>query len=505
MKKLSQRAKRGLAGWATAGGVAALLGVALGPVESQVPNPDAVPPAVPQPAITPVPVPPLSESQTKDLRQMLEGAAAHGLTADPTEGAVQSVSLDGNDPALVAAALDYARALHNGRLSNADYLPAWGLRPSTYDPRPGFIAAVQQDRLASWIAALPPPYAGYDALRRGLTAYRKIEADGGWQAIAAGPDMGLGSTGPRVLALRKRLSVEDGEKAGTSERYDVALGERVRRAQKRYGLEPTGTVGAQTLAALNVPASQRVRQIVANMERWRWLPATLPADRIQVNIAAAVLTMFEGDSPVVSMRAVTGRPGDETPMLQSQIHSIVINPPWNVPQSIAKKELMPKGTAYLKRAGFKIIPLDGGGTRLQQKPGEGNSLGRIKFDFDNPYGVYLHDTSSRATFSRYARMVSHGCVRLERPVDLADLVLKGSDKWQGGAVQAAIDKGDTVRVRLPKPVSVYLLYWTAFANANGQVSFRADPYGWDDMLAGKVAARAKRSPVVTASAAGVAQ
>ncbi|MET0271177.1 MAG: L,D-transpeptidase family protein, partial [Sphingomonas sp.] len=432
MKTNSHRATRGRFGWAAAlaGGAATMLAIAATPVASQVADPDAVPPPVIQPALTRVPMPPLSEAQAKQLRQMLEGASAHGLSADAGRAPVQPVGLGAGDPALVDAVMDYARALHAGRLANADYLPAWGLRPAAYDPRPGFIAAVEKDRVASWIAALPPPYAGYDALRRGLTAYRKIETDGGWPTIPAGPDMGLGATGPRVVALRKRLAAEDGESAGASEKYDVALGERVRRAQKRYGLEPTGMLGPQTLAALNVPVAQRVRQIVANMERWRWLPAELPADRIQVNIAAAVLTMFKGDAPVTSMRAVTGRPGDETPMLQSQIHSIVINPPWNVPQSIAKKELLPKGAKYLARNGFKTIPLDGGGSRLQQKPGEGNSLGRIKFDFDNPYGVYLHDTSSRGAFSRYARLVSHGCVRLERPVDLAELVMRGDDKWQ---------------------------------------------------------------------------
>ena len=475
------------------------------PLAAQVPVPAASMPVTADPAPPPpprLPAPKLTGSQAKQLRQMLDGASANGLTGDVPAGAIHAVSSDTSDTDLMTAAMDYARALHVGRLTGTDFLPAWGLRPAAYDPWPGFVAAVQQDRLANWINALQPPYAGYDALRRGLTTYRGIEANGGWRTIADGPDIGPGSSGARVAALRSRLAVEDGDSAGKSDTFDKDLAERIRRAQKRYGLEPTGIAGKQTIAALNVPAGQRVRQIMANMERWRWLPADLPADRIQVNIAAAVLTVFKGDAPVTSMRAVTGRPGDETPMLQSLIHSVVINPPWNVPQSIAKKELLPKGPAYLKRAGFKVIPLDGGGSRLQQKPGEGNSLGRLKFDFDNPYGVYLHDTSSRAKFDSYARMVSHGCVRLQHPVDLAELVLKDDAKWQGDAVQTAIDAGTTVRARLPKPISVYLLYWTAFASAGGQVSFRADPYGWDEMLASRIAANARRAPIVTASTAG---
>jgi murein L,D-transpeptidase YcbB/YkuD len=495
-----------LAGVAFAGVVA--IGLPAAPVESQVPASSMPTVRVPidpvAPAAAPVlAAPTLSESQAKLLRGMLESAAANGLEGDVGRTDATKVSYEAGDPALVNAAIDYARALHAGRLGASDYLPEWGLRPAAFDPWPGFVAAVTQDRLASWIADLPPPYIGYDALRRGLTTYRKIDEKGGWKAIADGPDIGPGSTGPRVVALRERLAVEDRDgEIGHSATFDTALAERVRKAQKRYGIEPTGIAGKQTIAALNVPADQRVRQIMANMERWRWLPADLPADRIQVNIAAAVLTMFQDDKPVTSMRAVTGRPGDETPMLKSMIHSIVINPPWNVPQSIAKKELLPKGSAYLARNGFRTIALADGGSRLQQKPGEGNSLGRIKFDFDNSYGVYLHDTSSRATFSRYARMVSHGCVRLERPVDLAKLVLTGDDKWQGSAVETAIDAGDTVRARLPKPIAVYLLYWTAFASPTGQMSFRADPYGWDETLASRIAARAQRSPLVTASSAG---
>ena len=280
--------------------------------------------------------------------------------------------------------------------------------------------------------------------------------------------------------------------------FDGDLLEAVRRAQRRYGLNPTGIVSTQTLAALNVPVDTRVRQIVANMERWRWLPPKLARNRIQVNIAAAVLTVFEGDAPVTSMRAVTGRPGDETPMLQSTITSIVLNPPWNVPTSIATKELWPKEKArpgYLKRNSFKIITLADGGTRLQQQAGTKSALGRYKFDFDNPYSVYLHDTPTQATFSLYSRLSSHGCVRLEKPAELAELLLKDAPEWSPDAIKAAIAKGDTVRARLQTPVAVYLLYWTAFANANGQISFRSDPYSWDSGLMDKLEGRSRKALV----------
>jgi murein L,D-transpeptidase YcbB/YkuD len=190
----------------------------------------------------------------------------------------------------------------------------------------------------------------------------------------------------------------------------------------------------------------------------------------------------------MSMRAVTGRPGDETPMLSSTINSIVINPPWNVPTSIATNELWPKekkSPGYLKRNGFKVID----GTRLQQAAGDQSALGRFKFDFNNSYAVYLHDTPSRAKFASFSRLASHGCVRLEKPAELAELLLKANGDWPAEAIAAQVEKGKTLRVSLTNPVEVYLLYWTAFASTSGQMNFRADPYGWDKTLAAKIEAR----------------
>ncbi|WP_373276447.1 L,D-transpeptidase family protein [Sphingomonas kyungheensis] len=467
------------------------------PAAAQLAPPVAVPvPAQTAPATVPmapaVPLPTLTEAQATQLAALLgKDTMAQGLALTPPPAATAEAR-----DALVREALDHARAVHAGRLDESDFQRDWGLRPPVYDPLPGFADAVKRDRIAAWFAALPPPYAGYDGLKQGLDRYRGIAASGGWPMLAAGPDLGFGATGARVVALRERLAVEDKDVATTGTTFDAPLVEAVRRAQRRYGLNPTGTVSTQTLAALNVPTAARVRQIMANMERWRWLPQDLPKDRIQVNIAAAVLTVFDGDAPVMSMRAVTGRPGDETPMLSSTIHSIVINPPWNVPTSIATKELWPKqkrDPGYFKRNGFRVID----GTRLQQVAGDQSALGRFKFDFDNAFSVYLHDTPSRAKFASFSRLASHGCVRLEKPADLAQLLLKGDPTWTPEAIDAAVAKGDTVRARLTKPVSVYLLYWTAFASGSGQMNFRDDPYGWDGTLAAKIEARSARQALAS--------
>jgi murein L,D-transpeptidase YcbB/YkuD len=469
------------------------------PVQDAATMQDAAPvPALPLPVIQvpmpqPVVLPRLTAAQAASLADLIgRDAVAQGLS-----DAAPPVPTD-ND-ALVRAALDHAQAVHAGRRAEEDFQRDWAMRPAPYDPLPTFREAVERDRLSAWIASLPPPYAGYDTLVAGLARYRTIAAGGGWASLAAGPDLAFGAGGPRVAALRRRLAVEDGQIKESGDRFDAPLVEAVRRAQRRYGLNPTGTVGAQTLAALNVPVDARVRQIKANMERWRWLPAELAKNRVQVNIAAAVLTLFDGDAPVMSMKAVTGRPGDETPMLTSQIHSIVLNPPWNVPASIANRELWPKEKAspgYLARNGFRVIDTGDGGRRLQQSS-ERSALGRYKFDFANPFAVYLHDTPAQAGFARFDRLASHGCVRLEKPADLARQLLATTPEWPAQTIDATVAAGKTVRAKLAQPVAVYLLYWTAFASPSGQVSFRDDPYRWDGTLASRIAARSARQTLAS--------
>ena len=209
----------------------------------------------------------------------------------------------------------------------------------------------------------------------------------------------------------------------------------------------------------------------------------------------ALVTLFRDDRPVLSMRAVSGKPGDETPMLMSSIHSVVINPPWNVPSRIAREELWPKERAnpgYLARNGYRVIPVEGGQPRLQQASGDESALGRFKFDFDNPFTVYLHDTPAKAGFDRFSRQESHGCVRLEKPRELAEALLGTDPKWTPEAIDEALGDGSkTQRVRLSEHVPVFILYWTAFAGADGQMHFRSDPYNWDRELLQRVGVLAK--------------
>ena len=461
----------------------ALLALSSAPTFAQTPEvvPPAPPPAPAIVATVPVPLPTLSPAQAATLTAWLNAGASQGL------GAASSTAPSLEGDALVRAVLDRARALHSGRIETADFLEVWALRPAAYDPLPAFAQAVASDRLSQWANALTPPYAGYEALRKGLATYEAIKAAGGWPVLTAKSATDL---------VRARLMLED-KSITTTEKLTGAI----QRAQRRYGLNPTGALDTRTQAALNVPVADRIGSIMANMERWRWLPKDLPVNRVQVNIAAAVLTVFEGDAPVASMRAVTGSPGgNETPMLQSSIHSIVLNPPWNVPSSIAKRELWPKGRATLLAQGYKIVGTPETGERIVQPAGPTSALGRLKFDFDNPFAVYLHDTPLRTKFASFDRLASHGCVRLEKPLPLAMLMLQKDPVWAGSAVQTALDTGKTQRVQLSQKVTVYLLYWTAYASANGTMNFRDDPYKWDKLLAGKIDAASRRvAAIVTAS------
>ena len=387
--------------------------------------------------------------------------------------------------------LRYARQVHSGRLEASDFDDEWALRPATFDPRPGLEAALAQNGLAAWLANLSPQFPGYKQAVKQLAAYRDIAAKGGWDRIPAGRKLEPGAQDRRVAALRARLAIEDSSAPATGpDMLDPPLVEALKAFQRRHGLVDDGTVGPGTVAALNVPVERRIAQIQANLERWRWLPDTLPPDRVDVNIPAALTTLVRAGQVALEMKAAPGRKTDHTPMLQSSISGVVLNPPWNIPQSIAEAEILPKARehpGYLLEEEIEVIYNPDGGQRLQQKAGAKSALGQVKFEFDNRFGVYLHDTPSKAAFDRTTRTVSHGCVRLEKPRELAAQLLQGQADWSPEALGAAIDAGDTKRVALERPMPVFLFYWTAYAGPDGAMIFYPDPYDWDEELLRKIA------------------
>lgn len=417
--------------------------------------------------------------------ETLKGAPAHGFRAERFN--VEQIekllaSSDRKQKAegerlLRAATLDYARAQH-GLTIPASALPKnWGLKREKYDAEASLAAALKEGDLKEWLEEQPPASPNYQALQQAYATYLKIHANGGWPQIAP-TSLQPGQQGPEVAALRQRLALEDKAFAETPDGgVDANLIGALQRFQTAHGLPATGQLDKLTLEQLNVPALARAAQIRANLERLRWLTREEVPTRIDVNIAAAVMDQFVDGKHVTHMLAVSGRPGgDETPMLASQIDNIVLNPPWNVPEGIAQEEVIPKGEAYLQSQGF--IWKDG---RLVQQPGPKAALGQVKFDFDNPYAVYLHDTPAKAAFNQSQRAVSHGCVRLAQAIPLARMILSSETGWSPQRVDEVLASGETTHVKLSKAIPVRLLYFTAFPEGN-RMAFRTDVYGWDAQL-----------------------
>jgi murein L,D-transpeptidase YcbB/YkuD len=437
--------------------------------------------------------PDLSPDEIGQIEAALQTAPDQGFGPDAFGLARAKADLAAADPQrqaagkseLAEAAIAYAAAEHGQRLAPGRFEPDWALRPEPYDARAEFAAALMDHRLAPWLAQLPPSDPAYQALIEAYRRYAAITAQGGWPSVPG--KSRPGDSGPQVAALRARLAVED-PAVGTGPGYDDALKSAVARAEARFGLDQDGIAGPDLVAALDVSAEDRVKQIVANLERRRWMPRTPEPVRAEVNIADASLTFTEPGQPPLVMRVVVGQPKKRTPMMADRIKAAVLNPPWNVPPGIARKEIWPKihrDPSYMRREAY-VVKANG---QLQQRAGPKSSLGAIKFDLDNPFGVYLHDTPEKAFFGKEKRDLSHGCIRLEEPNQLAVLLLKNDPRWSADAMQAAIATGKTITVRLTIQPAVYVAYWTVLPDPNGSVGFRADAYDWDQMLIDKLGGR----------------
>ena len=448
-------------------------------------------PEAPEPAPPPIPaMPALKPAQTARLVALLEAAPSHGLPA-PRLGALRS-RLESRDRAaeaeLIALVVNHARALRGHRVNPTSVSSLWAVAPPPYDAARELQAAVAGDRVDQWAAALPPPYAGYRALQGAYTRYRQVADAGGWPTLSAtGVSIRPGVSDPRVPTLRKRLAAEGyAVGSGSGPIYDKALADAVRRFQNRRNLTADGVIGNGALAELNISAQARADQIAANLERWRWIPRQLPNHRIEVNLPTAMLDYYRDGGIPSTMKVAVGAVKHQTPMMTADISSIVLNPPWNVPSSIVKNEIAPRlkrDPGYLARQGLKVVGrYESGLPMLQQAAGPKSALGRVKFDSPNEFAVFLHDTPSRGGFSQADRLLSHGCVRLERPLELARLVLEGTPEWSPERMQEAVDSGKTVRVSLPERVPMYLFYWTSFVDSQGGVYFWDDIYGWDQRL-----------------------
>lgn len=371
------------------------------------------------------------------------------------------------------------------------------------------------------LASLRPAHAVYAGLRQALRDLSGLAAAGGWPGFPAGPKLVAGDRDPRVGALRTILAATGDHSPAAPpldpELFDSELERSVEAFQRRHGLEPDGVVGAGTAAALDVPAARRLEQVRANLERWRWIAPDLGESFVLVNVADFRLGVVEDGREVVSMAAVVGTAYRRTPDFSGRMSYLEINPTWTVPPKLIREDILPKvrkDPDYLKRKGFRVFSdwsagaseidpgsvdwagLDGASApfKFRQDPGPQNSLGRIKFMFPNKFDVYLHDTPERWLFGRAQRDHSSGCIRVERPVDLAEYVLRGDPAWTRETILEAIESGETRVVHLRRPLNVHLLYWTAWLDGDGRIQFRNDIYLRDAALSRALEERASASP-----------
>ena len=406
----------------------------------------------------------------------------------------------------------YASDLADGLSNLAHADKTWKIKPEKFDPKAHLEKALASETIEESLAELTPQVPEYEKLRALLAKYREQKAKGGWPRV---PSMKLapGQKNPHVPALASRLAASgdysgrlpDAARAAV---YGAELQEAVKVFQRRHGLDDDAIVGPEVVAALNVSLDRRMAQVALNLERWRWLPRELPHQYILVNIPEMRLDVYEGAAIPLTMRVVVGKPDSQTPIFNDEMTHIVFSPYWNVPPGIAEGETLPavmsdpnflarNNMEVLDKAGNVVDPSsidlsDPGAYRFRQRPGADNSLGLVKFMFPNQFSVYLHDTPADSLFERATRSFSHGCVRVEDPVALAQYVLRDQPEWTRDRIQAAMHAGEEKTVKLKEAIPVYLGYWTARVRPDGTVQFRNDVYDVDTRLARNLADRLER-------------
>ncbi|MBI5300231.1 MAG: L,D-transpeptidase family protein [Deltaproteobacteria bacterium] len=320
----------------------------------------------------------------------------------------------------------------------------------------------------------------FQNLEKALHYYERIRKSEGWLAIGEGPKLEKGLSDLRVVPLREHLFLTkdlEEKEAMDPDFFDESLEKAVQLFQKRHGLTEDGVVGVTTLQALNIPVETRIRQIEAAIQREKE-PQPIPEGQyVLVNIPAFHLDYFENKKPVLGMSIIVGKRNWETPIFTSNITGITFNPTWNIPASIVKREILSKikkDPDYLTKEEIEVTE-----NRYQQKPGPKNPLGRIKFVMPNEFDVYLHDTPAKNFFARPMRHLSHGCIRIEKPLELAELLLRADPRWTLKKIRQTIDEGKEITILLPAPVPVNIIYQTVWLDEAGLLQFRTDIYGRD--------------------------
>lgn len=409
--------------------------------------------------------------------------------------------------------LNTARYIHDvtiGQLKLKDSAPSLFSETgdTEFNPINELDKLIEAKDAGSYLSSLSPSNHNYSDLKAALKKYRDIEKKGGWEQIPQGKKIEPGDQDNRIPLLIKRLRVSedlDQDIKGISlTHYDSHLKKAVMGFQARHSLEPDGVIGTKTIEVLNIPVSENIRQIILNMTRWRSQYRDLGDKYVIVNIAGYNLSAFEKGEEVLNFPVIVGKLQNQTPVFNSLIRQVDFHPYWNVTPSIARNEELPKlrkNPSYFDKKHMRLYSSWGPGAveidprsvdwktanlsryRVRQDPGPWNALGKVKFVFPNKYDVYMHDTPTQNLFSRAGRGFSHGCIRVSKPIDLAEFLLVDStNKWTREKIEKSIKTGKRQVVNLVSPVPVYITYQTSWVDKNGIIYFNRDIYNRDKKL-----------------------
>lgn len=415
----------------------------------------------------------------------------------------------------VAALLDHVRY---GKVRPSSLDRHWNVDPRAHAPTlVAVLAQVAAHPTAEAIEQMKPDHFIYRGLRQAFQRFRQIAAAGGWPITAAGPPLKPGASDPRIPALRRRLTIT-GELAAdlpsTDRTYDPALEAAVKRFQGEHRLTADGVIGRSTIDAMNVSAQARADEVRVNLERVRWIVHDFHESFVLVNLPAFKVYVIEDRKNVWESRTQIGREARQTPSFVADLRYIVFNPDWTVPPTILAKDVlegMRKGENTIARKHLTIIDEHGRPVSpdsiawqtvtphafpytLRQPPGPDNALGRVKFIFPNEHSIFLHDTPSRELFAADQRTFSSGCIRVERPLELAATLLRGQDDWTPEKIAAVVEAGKPDTVFLKHPLPVVIVYWTVSVGASGDLHFARDVYGRDAAVAHALDAPVSRAP-----------
>ena len=356
--------------------------------------------------------------------------------------------------------------------------------------------------IANGLNMLAPRYRSYWMMKEDLAFFLELKNEP-WPAIVSDTTINPGQSNELLPKIRERLiKLKYPLSDSISVTYNEELEKQLKIFQKDWGFNADGVIGKGTLLALNTNPRALINRLKVNMERFRWLPLYEPQKYLMVNIASFDLVLIEGVDTLISMRAIVGKNYRETPVFESRVTYIVFGPSWTVPPTILRNDVVPellKGPGYLKKKNMKLLRYNGSEIAyseidwskisrnnfpymVRQNPGPGNALGKVKFMFPNSYNVYIHDTPTRGYFARDDRAMSSGCIRIEKPFELAELLLADSPEWPPEKIHAAMQQNREKTASLKTPVEVLLLYLTAWTDGNGRVQFRKDIYMRDEMV-----------------------